>query len=81
MSTKSPNQSAFKEDDVDITLWKENGKIVRNKDANLCRHGAKAMCVHCTPIEPYDEGYMKEHQIKHMSFHSYLRKMTAGADR
>lgn len=27
------------------------------------------------PIEPYDENYLSENKIKHMSFHAYVRKM------
>lgn len=79
--TSSFKQASYNEDDVDTLLWKESGKIERNKDSKLCRHGSKAMCVHCTPLEPYDEAYMREHNIKHMSFHSYLRKMTGGVDK
>lgn len=37
--------------------------------------------MHCSPIEPWDENYLKEQKIKHISFHSYLRKLTSGADR
>ena len=68
-------------DEVDKILIKQDGLIEKPKDAKFCRHGANGRCVHCTPIEPYDEGYMKEHNIKHMSFHSYLRKMKHGIDK
>lgn len=69
------------EDEVDVKLWGMTGQIDRPRDEKLCRHGPNAKCLHCTPLEPYDEAYLKEHKIKHMSFHSYLRKMTRGADR
>lgn len=46
-----------------------------------CRHGIRGQCVHCSSLEPFDENYLTEHNIKHMSFHSYLRKLTAGVDR
>lgn len=35
--------------------------------------------MHCSPLEPWDEAYLKEQKIKHMSFHSYLRKLKTGA--
>lgn len=75
------NGVQMKEDDVDIRLWKENGRIERSKDSKFCRHGANAKCVYCTPIEPYDDEYLKEHKIKHMSFQAYLRKLTGGMDK
>ncbi|CAD1476881.1 unnamed protein product, partial [Heterotrigona itama] len=79
-------------EDVDEQLWKVDGKIQRKRDekliyytwhnlSNRCRHGANGCCVHCTPLEPFDETYLKEQNIKHLSFHSYLRKLTAGVDR
>lgn len=43
-----------------------------------CHHGDNGCCVHCSPLEPYDEEYLKTQNMKHLSFHSYLRKMTAG---
>ncbi|XP_014476067.1 PREDICTED: nuclear protein localization protein 4 homolog isoform X2 [Dinoponera quadriceps] len=69
------------ENDVDEQLWKLDGKIQRKRDEKLCRHGARGCCVHCSPLEPFDEIYLKEQNIKHLSFHSYLRKLTAGVDR
>ncbi|XP_066600186.1 nuclear protein localization protein 4 homolog [Prorops nasuta] len=69
------------EDEVDEQLWKMDGKIQRRRDDKLCRHGSNGCCVHCSPLEPFDEVYLKEQNIKHLSFHSYLRKLTAGVDR
>ncbi|CAH2105965.1 unnamed protein product [Euphydryas editha] len=66
------------EDEVDLELYRLPGTIQRQRDEKLCRHNSKGCCVHCSPLEPWDEGYLKEHNIKHMSFHSYLRKMTSG---
>jgi len=75
------SEKTLKEDEVDILLWNTNGLIERPKDEKLCQHGSKAKCVHCTNLEPYDENYRKEHNIKHMSFHAYLRKMIGGIDK
>lgn len=77
-SLTEPSKS---EDAVDICLWGMSGQIERPRDEKLCRHGPNAKCLHCTPLEPYDEAYLKEHGIKHMSFHSYLKKMTRGVDK
>ncbi|XP_071814132.1 nuclear protein localization protein 4 homolog [Apostichopus japonicus] len=75
--------STVKEDEIDIILAKEDGKITRSRDEQLCRHGANAKCVHCVPLEPYNEQYLLEHDppIKHLSFHSHLRKLMGGVDK
>lgn len=70
-----------KEDLVDEELSKMDGLITRNKDEKLCRHVNNSRCVHCAALEPYDENYLKEQKIKHLSFHSYLRKQTSGMSR
>ncbi|XP_035433294.2 nuclear protein localization protein 4 homolog isoform X1 [Spodoptera frugiperda] len=69
---------AVEEDEVDLQLYPMSGSIQRQRDEKLCRHNSKGCCVHCSPLEPWDEGYLKEHNIKHMSFHAYLRKITSG---
>ncbi|GBP63474.1 Nuclear protein localization protein 4 homolog [Eumeta japonica] len=66
-----------REDDVDLQLYRLDGKIQRQRDNKLCRHNSRGCCVHCSPLEPWDENYLKEHNIRHMSFHAYLRKLTA----
>ncbi|KAK9703054.1 NPL4 family [Popillia japonica] len=71
----------IQEDEVDQQLAKLDGKIDRQRDPKLCRHNNNSRCFHCSALEPYDEAYLKEHNIKHLSFHSYLRKMTSGVDR
>ncbi|XP_015023053.2 nuclear protein localization protein 4 homolog isoform X2 [Drosophila mojavensis] len=68
------------EDEVDQQLFKSSGTIKRERDSKLCHHNANGRCVHCSPLEPYDENYLKEHNIKHLSFHSYIRKQTSGMD-
>lgn len=75
------NDSKIKEEDVDIQLSKLDGKIDRKRDEKFCRHNSNGCCVHCSPLEPWDENYLKEHNIKHISFHSYIRKLKSGADR
>eukprot|EP01137_Pigoraptor_chileana_P006186 Opistho-2@50248 len=69
------------EDDVDKQLQKLDGTIRRGKDAHFCKHGANGMCDYCAPLEPYDGKYLESQGIKHMSFHSYLRKLFGGVDK
>ncbi|CAG9785895.1 unnamed protein product [Diatraea saccharalis] len=77
-SLSTPHKEVPQEDEVDLQLYKMPGTIQRSRDEKLCRHNSKGCCVHCSPLEPWDEGYLKEHNIKHMSFHSYMRKITSG---
>ncbi|CAF4439116.1 unnamed protein product [Rotaria socialis] len=67
----------IEEDDVDLQLDKVDGKIPRQQDSRLCHHNRHGKCLHCIPIEPYDEEYLKNHSppIKHMSFQAYIRKL------
>lgn len=66
---------------MDVELFKLDGRIERKKDEKLCRHNDSSRCLHCSSLEPYDANYLKEMKIKHLSFHSYLRKQTSGVDR
>lgn len=47
-----------------------------------CKHGDEGRCIHCTPLEPYDEQVLNasDPPIKFLSFQSYLRKLNSGAD-
>lgn len=64
------------EDSVDSYWRARDGKIPRGRDAQFCKHGAKGMCDYCMPLEPYDAAYHKENNIKYLSYHAYLRKIS-----
>lgn len=63
------------QDEIDTILDKQDGLINRPRDSALCRHGAHSKCQNCLPVDPFDEAYLEQKEIKHMSFHSYLRKL------
>ncbi|KAL6736224.1 NPL4 family protein [Ancylostoma duodenale] len=65
-------------DEVDMILAAEDGQIKRSRDPKMCHHNARQKCAHCLPIDPYDEDYLKSKDIKHMSFHAHVRKLTSG---
>ncbi|KAK4683809.1 nuclear protein localization protein 4, partial [Tremellales sp. Uapishka_1] len=67
--------SRVQEPEVDQYWSKQNGKIERKRDPTFCKHGEKGMCDYCMPVEPYDSTYQAAQQIKHLSFHAYLRKL------
>ncbi|XP_029656373.2 nuclear protein localization protein 4 homolog, partial [Octopus sinensis] len=70
-------------DEVDEILEKEDGKVERQRNEQLCHHGPQGKCLHCAALEPYDEEVMKSCKppTKFFSFHSYLRKLTGGVDK
>lgn len=82
-SNMSDKVANVEEDEVDQLLAKQDGKIIRGPDEQLCHHGPQGKCINCIPLEPFDLDYLatRDPPIKYMSFHSYLKKLQSGADK
>lgn len=83
-STSFKVPSIVVEDDIDKELAKLDGKVAKtaeNKQNCSCRPGANTQCVHCIPYDPFDEELLKQKNIKFLSFHSYIRKLSGGASK
>nr|SVE87366.1 EOG090X05T8 [Daphnia similis] len=78
--SKIPVRSTVDEDQVDLLLQKMDGTVKRKRDPKNCLHGDNSSCIHCLPLEPYDASYLKDLNVKHMSFNAYLRKLSSGLD-
>lgn len=78
-SAPSVPHRSVQEHPVDAYWRSRDGKIPKGRDARFCKHGPNGMCDYCMPLEPYDAAYQAEHNIKHLSFHAYLRKISPKA--
>ena len=74
-NSNSSFENSVLEDDIDVSMWKIDGRIRKNV-------GSKGMFkIEDLSVEPWDEIYLREKEIKFMSFHAFMRKQIAGVDK
>lgn len=75
-------RDATKQLPVDDFLEKQDGKIKRQLSALQQRKfGNRGMGEDTLPVDPWDEEYLKEQKIKHMSYHAYVKKLNSQANK
>lgn len=72
---KTPQVVIIKQHPIDDILGGRKGTIERPFNTQFCRHAVGGMCEYCLPLQPFDSSYHIEHEIKHLSFHSYLKQL------
>eukprot|EP00041_Stephanoeca_diplocostata_P026869 m.731867 g.731867 ORF g.731867 m.731867 type:complete len:595 (-) comp23063_c0_seq1:1732-3516(-) len=80
--SKDASASGPELDRVDVVLDQQDGLVARKRDPAMCHHSDTNKCIHCTPLQPFDETVLAQRDppIKFLSFHTYLRKLKSGAD-
>ncbi|XP_039256624.2 nuclear protein localization protein 4 homolog [Styela clava] len=78
VENEAPPIVKFTEDEIDVELWKQDGRIPQNEKSSV-RGGM--FKIDDLPINSWDESYLKSKDIKFLSFHAYMRQQTSGVDK